>query len=682
MDRGVNRSAGLLAGRGMLLRAQNARYVPGHPDALYALLGRALFDSVALPDPSTASADTNPKRIFSVIFDDGTRRLVLHRGGTLYEATIGGTGTFAEVYALSSGTNLLAPGGFACSYGDKWFYIDGNAGGIDWGASTFRRAFVRTSAGWRRAGHGKPPAPLVAGSTGILYGGDPGPNNPVFSSTPVRYLYRIYDEGTNTESQHSDYVEIPAFTAPEGNYVAWPTPPTSPTDLGTHVRLYRTLRNQPPGAYFRIDGNGPGWTLAFVAANYYDTTTHRFVDTVENNASIENGSVDADGIEGEEAWAEWGGAVPPARGGTIFQDRLVLWGIVTDEDAVYWSALAQPELFPVKFDGTYPYRMTFQSKRKDRVQTCVAAGQFLIVLGEEAVFRVQALRDFNGAGADLRSQDLITDEDGCAGERAAAAFGIGQGQAQYVVYVSRKSGVCVTDGIRNDSILKELDVLSLIDPSYIQNVVIENYPRYQELAIAYTPVGGTRNTQAILVDYSNLGRRGGFRVTWPVDVAVIDLHHAYAADGIGRLYVLDQDAKVFVQDSGTTDAQKNTNEDGDIVLDWRTARELPAGQGNTAHALRGLVYGSAGVARSFKTTHSAQDGVDEYDQIDAVQVGPGETSDSFDANGRGSGHRLVFYYRGPTGDSYDGSGTDAPQIRFCDLELVGVATQPRTRTTP
>jgi hypothetical protein len=646
--------------RGALLKARNSRYLDKQPDSLQALLGRAKYNQNPPPQPTVPTLDDESKRTFGVNYDDGTGKIVLHRNGALYEGDFDDASELVEAYGMAQDAADVVPAGRPFPYSDIWFYVCGNGGSGAW--DPVRTAFARPDDGvWRIAGHKQPTDPFTSAETG---------SGAFSSTTEVKYIYRIYDETYGIESQRSDTIVVQGvFTNAGAVRLTWENGITKPADLGTHVRIYRTFLSEPAGVYTRVDGSDSGIPIAsFVAGYTWD-------DTTSNDTAQINGQVASDGTEGERNWGEHGGPVPAARGAVIFRDHAIYWGIHDDPNSVVYSAQGFPESIPVDFDGVYVYKIPFQTKKGDEVLRCLKTGNFLLVLLGEGIFRVQSIPTFAFPGFDTRVMEPVTEEDGVCGPDAACTFGTGPNQAQVALYMSRRHGPVLTDGIYTSQIAPHFDWQSLVEPSRIQFTECIDYASKEEIWVHYTPKNGTANTEAFIIDYSNWkpannapGR--GLRITWPVDVNHVSAYHGTGTDGVDRYYIADASGGVFVQDSGNTDAQEITNPDGDISIQWYTRRHRPTGQTMNHYVNRGFVYGAAGAEKVLTVRHYAQNGKDEDTTYDKVDIGPGETSDAYNAGQSGTAFREEIEYTGPTGSSYDEDDADrAPAISQIDYEI-------------
>lgn len=657
VDRGVVRGRGKRAGPGLLLRARNSRYLPEDFNRLWALLGRAKYNAVPMLADTGPKAgdDTTVKMLFPYSVDGGTSKMCVLKGGAIFEGDLGVTGTLLQAQHLSSS---IIPRGTAVGYLDKVFLTVGRGG---W--SSDAHAWTRTPAGWRKQGHRLPTATFTA---------TPGHSGGGYTTTyDVQYTYRIYDSTTDTESQHGPVVTVAAFTNQTDVALTFAAGITV-TALGTHLRIYKTFMNEPAGLFYRCDGNGNGIALALAVPGY------TFVDTSTNDEIALNGRVRADGLEGTNGWAEHGGAPPQANGSLIFDNHQVWW----QSTQILYSAKGYLETCPVNSGGGYEYYLPMGTTKQDVVQCCALAGPYLLVMLSTAIIRVLSLPTYAEPGFDRVVEREGTLDHGICGPYAAATFGVGEEEAKFCIYVSREHGPCITNGTRFTPIRMDFDFRSLVEPSRWSSVKTVNNSHRQEVWIGYTPLGGTANTQAIIIDYALYATKG-LRITWPIDVKIDDAIEAWGNDGVPRLYLSYQnvlDLALYVQDQGDFDEQKNFNDAGDIRLEWYMPRGFPVGSTRAVKVARAFVSGLSGSVRTFSVVHQVLSGKDLYETPESVEIGPGETVDEYLVNMVGQGHSVALAYTGRTGSTYDqDSESCAPCLAGVDLEISDVSRQGRTR---
>jgi hypothetical protein len=653
---GLNTRGGKHARPGYLLKARNSRYLPGDTtNRLWALLGRSLFNSTALA--------ANAKAIFPFYIDGGASYICAHAGDSIYEAPLGLTGAFTLAKALGGASSRGVP----FSYLNKLFYPSGPSADLGF--------WTRQTSGWVKGGHRTPTATFIATNQG---------SGTFASTTDVVYTYRLYDNTTGTESAHGPTVTKTAFNTIVSVRLAFATGVAVNGERGTHLRIYRSLLSEPAGKLYRVDGNGDGIALASVIPGY------TFDDSCSNVTALIQGLVQSDGEEATLAWAEYGGPPPQARGGMVFNDHGVLWGVPGRESQVLYTAQGLMECYPVDFDGVYQYYLVFSTSKQDKVMLCRPAGPYMLVLNQNSIFRVLTLPTYQDAGFSRKVQDVLTVDHGCCSYWGADSFGIGTEESSYCIYVSREHGPMLTNGVSDRPIMDQADWLSLVEKSALGQIVVRNYPTMQEAWIFLPGKGSQTCNMALVADYSAMAGRGagveygstgslGLRITGPVDVQGDDAFLGWCSDKERFYLVSSSSPYVYVQDSGSADAQANTDSQGDISLEWGLPRiRLGASPFRTGELARVAVEAGAGSKKTFAVEVATQDGVEEYFEDDTVQVGPGETADAAMAASTGNSHRVTLSYLGPTGSTYDESSPDcAPSLRAVSLEVGSLGQQKR-----
>lgn len=644
------RGRGKAGARGGMIKARNSRFHPKHPQRLWALLGRSAYNSSVIPGSTLATTDDSTvKNIFPVFFDDGTKKLVAHKGGTLFEGDLAATGAFSQVQVMAQSGSDIVPRGIPAAYRgdmpeDHWYYPTGRTG---WDSQY--HLWARSPSGWLLAGHLTPTAAFTAAEGGA---------GAISSSETIKYTYRIYDSTTDTESAHGPVVSVTTFSSKKITLTFASGVALLAAERGDYVRIYRTLLDEEAGIYYRVDpqmtdyDGTNGIPLASFTAGY---TTD---DEATNTQAQLNGTVRADGEEGSLSWGEHGGPPPQAGGCMVYSDQLVMFDINGRPNDIIYSAVGYPECFPVDFDGDYQYYLRFQSDKVDRILRVLEAGNYLLAMGEHSIFRATLLPTFEDPGFSRIVQDTVTKKHGICGRYAADSFGIGADRAQRVLYVSRDHDLMVTDGVNAEPVLRSADFKTLVADDYWPSIEVRDYPLYQELWVFYSA------TQALIVSYAQL-ETVGLRVTGPIDVKGIAACYAAGTDSIPRFYLTDASSrKVYVQDSGSTDEQQNTNSDGDIQLQWDTARYTPGGARRLKQIHEAVLSGIAGSETEFKIRHFSIIGQDENEILEKAVLGPDETDDQFAPEHTGVRFREELSYLGPTGSEYpaeeDSATTNAP----------------------
>jgi hypothetical protein len=589
----------------------------------------------------------------------------------LWEADIGVNGDFSDIYPIADGTGHLTLRGWPAFYNNIGYYIHRE----DTEAKYAHARDEGGKGGWREMGFRTPTAAFTVAYTGAGSFGS--------VTTDLKYTYRIYDENHDIESAHGPVMTLAGGGGNDEKAVLTFTDSVVPGALGTHLRVYRTLIDEEPGIYYRIDPDLAGYVAG--KGIPLPSATDTIDDTTSNVNAQLNGTVRSDGEEGTQSWAEHGGPPPRAGGQMLFENQMVWWDVEGRKGDILYSAVGYVEQCPVDFQGNYQYYLPMVSPNADEVLFCGSAGTYLVVFTGASIWRISKLPTMEEPGFDRRIQEELTTEDGVCGKYAAASFGLSPDQAQLILYVSPDYGPSVCDGIRKQQIVPEIDWLDIVAPDRLSDVQVIDYPAKQEVWIFYTPREDVTkiNTKALIVDYSQLQKMKRLRVTWPIDVKCEAATNAQDANLVTRLYMLGKTDDIYVQDEGNIDAQQNTNLAGDIVLDWFTPRIYPRGSPHYSDQIRRVfVGGTAGQERVWNVEHKTLDGVEEYTEYDTFVVGPGQTEDSYMADATGQAHRIHLRYQGPTGSNYDEEDAGcAPGIQALGLEWQKMGRQLDTKSS-
>ena len=232
----------------------------------------------------------------------------------------------------------------------------------------------------------------------------------------------------------------------------------------------------------------------------------------------------------------------------VFQGQLVL-NNTGEEAAIVYSLPGQPEYFPK------PYKMVFNSKKKDTVTCIKRVGQLLVVGLKNSVKRVNYLptetdTDFKDGPA---HEDLISDE-GIVGPLAATLMDL-PGGGVVLPFISW-TGLFVTDGITVRPLNNDLDWPNIVDLANLDTCILRNYPKQKWLVLFYAPSGTShgKNTRALVFCYSpdkikeggTLPAIGPFKVSGRSAASVLLSGDARLLTGHESL------GKVYVEDSGTS----------------------------------------------------------------------------------------------------------------------------------
>lgn len=247
------------------------------------------------------------------------------------------------------------------------------------------------------------------------------------------------------------------------------------------------------------------------------------------------------------------GAPPVASTGDIID------GIVVMNDTNDPSSLVG--CLPDNIEGwPDPYRLPLEGRENDKVRVVRRLGASGGVIGcENSVKRLNYFpRETDAEFSRGRCYEDIATDHGMVGPRAAVHVTL-PGRGTVLVYLSFV-GLHWTDAVTTTRANTDLDWNNLIEPTLIHKSVLEVYPRYSVVALYYVPVGATRRTKVIYFSYDSTHMKADFKMP---AVGPVGCESGAAAGclltGRPRLFTgHSMDGKVYVEDSGTTDASGGT----------------------------------------------------------------------------------------------------------------------------
>lgn len=290
----------------------------------------------------------------------------------------------------------------------------------------------------------------------------------------------------------------------------------------------------------QFDTWGVAWTPADFADGIFEVFIEKFnspigdqlnVDSVQVTVFYSGGSINLNGrpfrvVTYRDAIGftiDEPARLPPpiATTCTIFQGSIVS-NDLSNRTTIKWSLPGEPEAWP------RPYVLSFYGGKSDTV-TCVRRlNQILVVGMRESVHRVNYLP--SEVDTDFKeglSHEAITEDHGIVGSLAAALFTrtlppmvmsyMRYSGGTHLAFVSL-TNLMVTDGVTTTFLNTDIRISDFVDPNYIQNCVLRNYPKEQWLVLFYTPIGGTRNTKALIFTYDQPKQDGTLRCIGPISV--------------------------------------------------------------------------------------------------------------------------------------------------------------------
>lgn len=242
------------------------------------------------------------------------------------------------------------------------------------------------------------------------------------------------------------------------------------------------------------------------------------------------------------------GPPPIPSTGDLFEGMLLL-NDTTQPNTVVASLPDEEEYFPAI------YRLPLESKERDRITLIRRLGNMVILGCEGSIKRLNYFpretdAEFNRGRA---YEDIATDH-GIVHPRAATLVNL-PGRGLILAYLSH-DGLRWTDGITAQFLNQDLDWSSLIEPTAIENSVLEVHPQLSLLCLYYTPAGESKNTACMYFSYHPMHIKEGFQLP-AIGPNSIEAESAasllfngtwYLFTGHGRL------GRVYVEDQGTTRA--------------------------------------------------------------------------------------------------------------------------------
>lgn len=285
--------------------------------------------------------------------------------------------------------------------------------------------------------------------------------------------------------------------------------------------------------------------------------------------------------------------LPPPECSTadLFQGSLVT-NDLGNEDQIKFSLPGEPEAFPD------PYVLKFNERRHNKVNYIRRVGQILIVGLSDAVKRVNYLPSEQDTSFQegLAHEDLASDH-GIVGPLAGCLFTM-PGAGQMLAYVA-ENGLHATDGVTTRFLNIDLKWSALVEPGYLNKVVLRDYPAEQWLVMYYTPLGGTKNTRALVFCYSmdKIKEGGFFPAIGPVSVAARCAAKAKLANKYYLFTGAHSGGLIYTEDSGYTIPANYS--DGDATVTGaprvRTRQFYPSGiDRNTREERIYLHFGATG----------------------------------------------------------------------------------------
>jgi hypothetical protein len=234
--------------------------------------------------------------------------------------------------------------------------------------------------------------------------------------------------------------------------------------------------------------------------------------------------------------------------GDFFQGCLVL-NDVSQINTLRYSLPDDPEAFPK------PYRLTFNTRKRDKVTFIRTVNGNLFVGLENTVKRVMYLprETDTDMTSGLAHEDVATDH-GIPGPFCATTFDM-PGKGVFVAYASQ-SGMFVSNTIWTLPLNNDLDWENTVKVSALGTAILRNYARQKMLALYYCPAGAThnRNTRVMYFSYQVDKLKGDFQLP-AIGPSVVSARSACEAYLNNTSYLFtgqEADGFAYVEDSGVT----------------------------------------------------------------------------------------------------------------------------------
>lgn len=305
------------------------------------------------------------------------------------------------------------------------------------------------------------------------------------------------------------------------------------------------------------------------------------------------------------------GPPPTANTGDIFEGMLIL-NDRTAETIICGSLPNEYEAFPDV------YRIPIQSRDNDKVRLLRRLNNMLIIGCSTSMKRLNYFpRETDAEFSKGRCYEDLTLDHGIVGPRAAAIIDLPD-RGCVLAYLAH-NGLHFTDGTITHFLNDDINWATLIAPAYSDISVLTVYPRLNILALYYVPTGSTRKLSVLYFSYHPQHVKEGLKLP-AVGPTSLEIGSATRLLLTGQTYLFtghNIDGKVYVEDSGTTDASGYFTIEPNI----RTRQFFLADLGRKARLKRLFMFvGAQGDATSggFTATLYRQNTGEELSNIGSV----------------------------------------------------------------
>jgi len=276
------------------------------------------------------------------------------------------------------------------------------------------------------------------------------------------------------------------------------------------------------------------------------------------------------------------GPPPTASTGDLFEGMLIL-NDKENENIIVGSLPGEYEAFP---DA---YHIPIGSKDRDTITLLRRLNNMLIVGCKSSVKRLNYFpRETDAEFSKGRCYEDLTLDHGIVGPRAAKIIDLPD-RGAVLAYLAH-NGLHFTDGTITHFLNDDIDWENLIEPAYIDQSILEVYPRLNLLALYYVPAGvsQTRIISVMYFSYHPIHVKEGTKLP-AVGPTSVEVGSTVRTLLTGKNYLLtghNLDGKVYLEDSGDVDASGYTLIEPSI----RTRQFFSADLGRTGRVSRLFVF--------------------------------------------------------------------------------------------
>ncbi len=437
--------------------------------------------------------------------------------------------------------------------------------------------------------------------------------------TTFSYCFTEYDDVNLVESGPSPVAQNQTVAANDTLKIVLPAP------INAAVPRYRIYRTQTGGAVFfllatvstAITQYYDGSNSEGAAGNRQDNQTTWGFKTVDDIFLSTQPVVPMLGTPLQGNYITANARPPLGNILAVFQDSLLVSGVAAYPQDIYYSLPLNPEQFsPIYF-------LREENERGDPVTGIGVANDRLIAFTLNSIYRHDTLPQITdpGFGVGSASRQEVTKDHGCVAKRSVVNFGVGQPNNR-LFYLSTR-GPFMTDGYTTTPIGLDLNWdTNMINFAAVSNAIAVNFPKYMQVRLFAPSISSSTNDICFIYHYGPnhaKNESGVGKWTGPLDVRCAGAAVAYQANTDTRLYVADTNTtgSVYLEDSGTTDAQNNYDSSGNVNWEWQTG-DPTFGQQSQASKVHRVFLNFAGTDDTFAPSFSY--GINQNDRETAITL--------------------------------------------------------------